>query len=151
MKFTKLKKLLRGIHKIIVFLLLLVVILYFVLLTIMKLSNGNRVYGPTTTVQIIDSVYDFKKIKEGDTIQYRYYFKNTGKNSLIITDAKSSCGCTIPEKPKNPIAPGDTGFIGVKFFSKNRPGNINKTITITSNVTPNFPVLMLKGVVIKEK
>jgi hypothetical protein len=143
------KKIFRVIQKILIFLLLLCVVAYVVVFTLTKLSSNRRIYGPTTTVQIIDSIYNFKTITEGDTVQYKYYFKNTGKNSLIITDAKSSCGCTIPERPKTPIAPGDTGFIGVKFFSKNRPGNINKTITITSNVIPNFPVLVLKGVVIK--
>src|SRR3954463_12290856 len=63
-----------------------------------------------TTVQIIDSLYDFGKTNEGEIVQYSYRFKNTGNKPLIITEAHASCGCTVPEKPDKPIMPGETGF-----------------------------------------
>lgn len=104
--------------------------------------------APPTSVQIIDSVYDFKKVKEGDIVEYNYRFKNTGNNPLVVTEALASCGCTVPEKPEHPIAPGEIGFIKVKFNSDHRPGEAHKTITVTSNARPEFPTLILKGTVI---
>ena len=101
-----------------------------------------------TTVQIIDSIYDFGTIKEGDFVEYSYRFKNTGKTPLVVFEANASCGCTVPEKPENPIKPGEIGFIKVKFNSDHRPGEAHKTIMVTSNARPEFPVLLLKGTVI---
>lgn len=111
-------------------------------------STETKTDLPPTSAQIIDSVYDFKKVKEGDIVEYNYRFKNTGANPLVITEAQASCGCTVPEKPEHPIAPGEIGFIKVKFNSDHRPGETHKTITITSNARPEFPVLLLKGTVI---
>jgi hypothetical protein len=64
----------------------------------------------------------------------RQEFKNTGNEPLIITNAKGSCGCTVPDWPKEPIAPGATGVIKVRYDT-NRPGPINKSVTISTNVT----------------
>lgn len=111
-------------------------------------ANKVKENKEPTTVQIIDSVYDFGKIKEGDIVEYNYRFKNTGKNPLVISEALASCGCTVPEKPEHPIAAGDTGFIKVKFNSDRKPGEAHKTITITSNAEPEFPQLLLKGTVV---
>ena len=102
-----------------------------------------------TTVQIIDSVYDFGKVTEGEVVEYSYRFKNTGDKPLIITEQPhASCGCTIAERPEEPIMPGDTGFIKVKFNSENRPGEAHKTVTVASNANPPFPELLLKGEVL---
>ena len=101
-----------------------------------------------TTVAVIDTIYNFGKIKEGEIVEYNYRFKNTGNKPLIIEEAQASCGCTIPEKPDHPIKPGETGFIKVKFNSDHRPGEAYKSITITSNANPEFPTLYLKGTVI---
>ena len=101
-----------------------------------------------TTVQIIDSMYDFGKVNEGELVQYNFRFKNTGKNQLVISNVSASCGCTIPEKPEKPIQPGEIGFIKVTFNSERRPGEVNKAITITSNADPEFHELYLKGTVI---
>lgn len=101
-----------------------------------------------TTVQLIDSLYDFGSTKEGDIVEYSYRFKNTGNKPLVISEASASCGCTVPEKPEKPIMPGETGYIKMKFNSDKRPGEVHKTITITSNANPPFPTLALKGTVI---
>ena len=98
-----------------------------------------------TTVQIIDSAFDFGKIAEGATVEYNYRFKNTGSKSLVINTPTASCGCTIPEKPDAPILPGDTGFIKVKFNSEHHPGKAHKIIYVTSNANPAFPDLLLTG------
>ena len=106
-----------------------------------------------TTVQMIDSIYDFGKVTEGEIVEYSYRFKNAGDKPLVITEQPhASCGCTIAERPEEPIMPGDTGFIKVKFDSKNRPGEAHKTVTVNSNTNPPFPELLLKGTVMgKEK
>ena len=98
-----------------------------------------------TTVQIIDSAFDFGKIAEGETVEYNYRFKNTGTKPLVISTTGASCGCTIPEKPDAPVKPGETGFIKVKFNSEHHPGKAHKIIYVTSNANPPFPELLLTG------
>lgn len=101
-----------------------------------------------TTVQVIDSIYDFGSVAEGEVVEYSYRFKNTGTNPLVVTHVSASCGCTVPEKPEEPVKPGEMGFIKVKFNSENRPGEVHKTVTVTSNANPPFNDLLLKGTVI---
>lgn len=112
---------------------------------------SKQVITDTTTVEIIDSVYDFGTINEGDIVEFSFRFKNTGKKPLEIADAKASCGCTVPEKPTAPIKPGEIGYIKVKFNSDRKPGEAHKSITVTSNAMPEFPELYLKGTVIGKK
>ncbi len=120
-----------------------------------KKANSTAVSKQTitdpTTVEIIDSVYDFGTINEGDIIEFSFRFKNTGNKPLEVSDAKASCGCTVPEKPTAPINPGEMGFIKVKFNSDRKPGEAHKSITVTSNAMPEFPELYLKGTVIGKK
>ena len=104
-----------------------------------------------TTVQIIDSSYDFGKVEEGEVVEYNYRFKNTGTKPLIVTNVTASCGCTIPEKPEQPIKAGETGVIKVKFNSDHRAGNTHKTVTVSSNAEPAFPELLLIGEVTPKK
>lgn len=99
----------------------------------------------TTTVQIIDSSYNFGKVADGEKVEYSYRFKNTGSKPLVIADAHASCGCTVPQKPEKPILPGEIGFIKIVFDSKGRVGNAYKTITVVSNANPEFPQLILTG------
>ena len=110
-----------------------------------------QVFKDSTTVQIIDSVYDFGKVTDGEKVEYSYRFKNTGKNSLIISSATASCGCTVPEKPEQPVKPGETGFIKVVFNSQGRVGEVHKEVTIISNAYSAFPILQLKGKVEEAK
>ena len=105
----------------------------------------------TTTVQLIDSVYNFGTITEGEKVTYSFRFKNNGNKPLVITNATASCGCTVPEKPEKPILPGETGFIKVVFNSQGKIGHNEKNITVTANTKPSFPYMLLKGDVIKAK
>ncbi len=100
-------------------------------------------FTDSTTVQMIDSAYNFGKVTDGEKVEYSYRFRNTGKNPLIVSSAIASCGCTVPEKPEEPIKPGETGFLKVVFNSKGRVGPVHKEITVTSNAYPQFPVLQL--------
>ena len=105
-------------------------------------------FKDSTSVQMIDSVYNFGKITEGDKVEYNFRFRNTGKNPLIITAATASCGCTVPEKPDEPVKPGETGFLKVVFNSKGKMGDIHKEVDVTSNAYPGFPKLALIGEVL---
>lgn len=99
----------------------------------------------STTVQVIDTAYNFGSVAEGEKVEYSYRFKNTGTKPLVIVTATASCGCTVPQKPERPILPGETGFIKVVFDSKGRVGPAHKTITVTSNAHPDFEQLLLTG------
>ena len=69
---------------------------------------------------------------------------------MIITNARGSCGCTVPEWPKEAIAPGEGGKIDVEFDSKGKGGQQNKTVTLNANIDKEFEILYVKGNVIKE-
>lgn len=99
----------------------------------------------TTEVQLIDSVYDFGSVTEGEKVTFNFRFKNIGKKPLIIVATSASCGCTVPEKPEQPIPAGETGFIKVVFNSKGKVGHNEKNIHVTANTNPEFPTLLLKG------
>ena len=79
--------------------------------------------------------------------QCEFIFTNTGKEPLIISKAKGSCGCTVPEWPKEPIMSGDNGFIKVNYDEK-RIGSFNKSITITSNAKNSPQIIKIKGKII---
>lgn len=99
----------------------------------------------TTSVQMIDSVYNFGTVTDGEKVEYSFRFRNSGKNPLVVTDTHTSCGCTVSEKPEQPVKPGETGFIKVVFNSSGKVGDIHKEITVTSNALPGFPELQLTG------
>ncbi|HQP01868.1 MAG TPA: DUF1573 domain-containing protein, partial [Bacteroidia bacterium] len=77
--------------------------------------------------------HEFGPITEGEIVSYNFKFKNSGKAPLIITQASASCGCTVPEYSKDPIAPGQEGFIKVTFNSEGKHGMTSKTITLLAN------------------
>lgn len=91
--------------------------------------------------------YNYGTIKAGDKVDYDFTFTNTGKEPLIITDARGSCGCTVPVWPKEPIKKGEKGTIHITFNSAGKVGMQDKTVTITSNAKTNPMVLHIKGTV----
>ena len=113
--------------------------------------QANNPAPAAAQVDVIDKTYNFGSVQDGAVVEYSYRFKNTGTTPLIINSATGSCGCTVPEKPEQPILPGETGFIKVKFDSKGRVGATHKTVTIASNANPEFPVLELTGDVTAKK
>jgi hypothetical protein len=105
---------------------------------------------PKTRLAFENDTYDFGKIKEGTIVEHSYMVKNTGGEPLFITNCKASCGCTIPEWPKDPIQPGESGKIEVKFNSAHKDGDVSKAITVTANTEPEQNFLTIKGFVEKE-
>lgn len=89
--------------------------------------------------------YNFGTIKQGESVTYEFKFKNTGKDPLIITEAHGSCGCTVPQYPKEPIKKGQEGVIKVTFNSAGKMNAQDKTVTITSNAKTPTKILHIKG------
>ena len=97
---------------------------------------------PITTIQFKDSVIHAGKIEEGKLLDVEFEFTNTGTEMLIIKNVSASCGCTIPEKPEEPIAPGQSGKIKATFDSKGRAGLNQKAITVIANTKETVHTLI---------
>lgn len=93
-----------------------------------------------------EEVIDYGKINKGANGQRTFVFTNIGDQPLIIKNVTSSCGCTIPKKPEQPILPGKKGEIKVSYDTK-RPGGFSKAITIYSNAKNPRKVIKIKGYV----
>lgn len=99
----------------------------------------------------LETEFDFGLVNEGEKVEHTFKFVNTGKVPLVVKSAKSTCGCTVPKKPKEPIKPGAEGEIAVTFDSNGRPGEIRKVITIVSNTFPPESKVVLTGKVKPKK
>ncbi len=107
--------------------------------------------GPMTTIKFDRVEHDFGKINEGILSKTKFTFSNTGDAPLLISNALGSCGCTVPEWPKEPIQPGESAEIKVEFDSKDKLGEQIKTVTVSSNTNPVNTVLTIKSVVVRKK
>lgn len=103
--------------------------------------------GPLPAFEFQTTDHDFGTIAEGDVVEYAYSFKNSGDAPLIVQSAQGSCGCTVSDWTKEPIAPGGTGFVKAKFDSNGKPNIQNKTVTVTANTWPKQTVLRFKAMV----
>ncbi len=106
-----------------------------------------------TTVVFAESTFNFGELKDGEKVTHKYTFTNTGDQPYIISNAKGSCGCTVPQWPRQAIAPGESGEIVVTFNSRGKGSKEGrkqkKRITITGNSDPGNIYLYIEGNVIK--
>jgi hypothetical protein len=109
-------------------------------------SNAEKVLTPN--IEMLETSYNFGEIQQGESVTHDFILKNTGDADLIISAAKGSCGCTVPEWPKTPIAKGEDAVIKVTFNSSGKSGKQNKTVTLVTNAIPNTKVLTINGNVI---
>jgi hypothetical protein len=109
-----------------------------------SVESSTSVSG-TPQFTFVEEEHDFGLLVDGEKVSYSFVFTNTGDAPLIISNAKGSCGCTVPNWPKNPIAPGETGNIDVSFNSSGRKGIQNKAVTLTANTNPNRKVIKIKA------
>jgi len=120
-----------------------------------KLNEPAVPAGPITSISFKETEYDFGMVMEGEKVVHEYAFTNTGDEPLIISNAKGSCGCTVPDWPREPIAPGASSVIKVQFDSKNKGkvggGLQSKKVTLTANTDPVNTYLTIKGKVDKEE
>ena len=95
--------------------------------------------------------HDFGTINEGEVVETVFKFTNTGSSDLIILNARGSCGCTVPDYPKDqPIAPGDSAEVTVKFDSNNKPNANNRSVTFTTNTEKGREVVQIRTFVIAD-
>lgn len=106
-------------------------------------SSASEPAGPTTSIKFKEYAHDFGTIDEGDVEIYVFEFTNTGDEPLILDKCKGSCGCTVPQCPKEPIAPGATGTIEIKFNSKGKKNKQTKKVTVTANTDPVQTILTI--------
>jgi hypothetical protein len=106
-------------------------------------ANVDKATAPIMT--FAKESHDFGQVNEGDKVVFDFFFTNTGKSALIISNATATCGCTVPEYPKQPLAPGKTGIIHVVFNSTGKSGMQNKIITLTTNTFKGNEELHLVG------
>ncbi|MGB0305897.1 MAG: DUF1573 domain-containing protein [Flavobacteriaceae bacterium] len=89
--------------------------------------------------------HDFGTINEGEVVETVFTLTNTGNSDLIILNARGSCGCTVPDYPKDqPIAPGDSAEVTVKFDSNNKPNANNRSVTFTTNTEKGREVVQIR-------
>lgn len=106
------------------------------------LSIQAQTAGPIMTFEV--TTVDYGKIeKDSDPVRH-FKFTNTGNEPLIIKSAKGSCGCTVPTYPQEPIMPGESANIDIRYDTK-RVGMFTKTVTLTTNETPDTHTLTIKG------
>jgi hypothetical protein len=95
-------------------------------------------------IKLDKTVHDYGNLKQGDNGECEFKFINNGKEPLVITNCMGSCGCTVPQCPKEPILPGKSGVIKVKYDTQ-RVGPIFKTVTINSNAKSGTQTIQIKG------
>ncbi len=117
------------------------------ILCVAFISFGAMAQEKVAKIEFKTDVIDYGTIEKGSDGVRIFEFTNTGNAPLIISNVKSTCGCTVPKKPKGPILPGETGEIEVKYDTK-RVNPIRKTITVTSNAETPTVALKIKGLVI---
>lgn len=105
-------------------------------------ESEESVFGPG--IEFSELKHDYGTIEQGGDGTYNFEFTNTGTEPLVLSNVRSSCGCTIPKWPREPINAGETASILVKY-NTNRPGPFNKSITVYSNASEQPIVLHIKG------
>ncbi|KPK82937.1 MAG: hypothetical protein AMS27_13555 [Bacteroides sp. SM23_62_1] len=109
-------------------------------------NSGNTIQKQETRIKFDNNVYDFGTIDFGGEGICEFVFTNTGQVPLVLTNVKSSCGCTIPEWPHEPVKPGEKGKIRVSYDTY-RIGVFSKSVTVYSNATNSPSSLYIKGTV----
>lgn len=117
--------------------------------SLVNIPDGNALPGSMPVMTFGENTHDFGTITEGEKVSYSFKFKNTGGSDLVISSARGSCGCTVPDYPKNPIKPNEEAVIRVTFDSNGKNGVNHKEVTIVTNAQPNTKVLQITANVIK--
>lgn len=123
-------------------------LLVFTLTSTLGMSQDKVVTEKVGEFSFITEEIDYGKIDQNADGVRVFKFTNTGDAPIVISNAKGSCGCTVPTYPKDVILPGETGEINVKYAT-DRIGGFTKTVTLTSNASEPSKVLRIKGEVLK--
>lgn len=113
-------------------------------------TQSTATFSPTAPeITFTETTHDFGAMKKGSAVVYKFQYKNTGKEPLIIFDCKAGCGCTTPKCSKEPLKQGKTGFIEVHYDST-RAGTFAKEVMVTSNAKNPYINLVIKGTIVGE-
>lgn len=108
--------------------------------------------GKEPSVKFAETKHNFGTIREeAGSVTHEFEFYNEGTGNLVVMDATAQCGCTRPEYPKNPVAPGKRGVIRVTYNPAGRPGSFEKVVTVRTNGKPSKSRLKITGTVIPKK
>lgn len=111
-------------------------------------SRDAKIKKGAPQISFSKTEYKFGTVKEGEIVETSFVLTNTGKSDLIITDAKASCGCTVPQWPRNAVKPGENAVVTVKFNTSGKPNRQVKTVTLYTNTVKGREILKLSGQVI---
>lgn len=100
-------------------------------------------------IKLTEEKFNFGTVVEGPQVTHEFHFKNEGKEPLVLSNVRASCGCTVPSWPKEPVLPGKESVITATYNTQGRVGQFTKTITIESNADGGNKVLTISGEVIK--
>lgn len=109
------------------------------------MNSDSSALQNLANMNFVDTLYDFGTINEGEIISRSFEFTNSGNSPLIISNANASCGCTVAEFPREPLAPGKKSAIKVQFTSAGKFGHQEKNITLVTNSSKGNHMLFLKG------
>jgi len=101
--------------------------------------------GPVTTIAFTEDNFNFGTVAAGEKVKHVFKFKNTGSEPLILSDVRTTCGCTVPTWPREPIAPGKSGEIVVQFDSTGKSGAQSRRVTIVANTNPPETFVNIEG------
>lgn len=110
-----------------------------------KAEQESTASGKLPKIKFNETEHDFGTIKEGENVETTFTITNEGEADLIIINAQGSCGCTVPEWPKEPIKPGASADMKVTFNSSGKPGQQQKTVTLTTNTKEGSEQLTIKA------
>ncbi|WP_258097843.1 DUF1573 domain-containing protein [Marinoscillum pacificum] len=99
-------------------------------------------------IAFVESSYNFGEIKQGEVVTHVFKYENTGNEALVISNVRTSCGCTAPDWNREPLAPGETTEMTIRFNSRGKMGVQNKIITISSNAVNATERISIKGNVV---
>jgi len=111
-------------------------------------QSPNIPTGPVTEMTFEEQRFNFGTVTEGEKVAHTFSFTNTGDEPLILSNARGSCGCTVPKWPREPIAPGESADVVVEFNTQNKRGNRSQKVTITANTSPAESFIYLEGQVV---
>ncbi|MCM1368946.1 MAG: DUF1573 domain-containing protein [Candidatus Amulumruptor caecigallinarius] len=123
-----------------------IIILLFTVLLFIPVAVCAK--GKRAEIKFTEQTYNFGTIPEkGGKVSHEFEFVNTGDANLVIIDATADCGCTVPEYPAKPIAPGKKGKIKVTYNPLYRPGSFTKVVTVRTNAKPKKARVKITGTV----
>ena len=110
-------------------------------------KSASETSNKQAVIKFDKEEHDFGTLLQGEVVTYSFHFTNTGNMPLIISEVGSSCGCTVGDYPREPIAPGKTGDIKVTYNSSGHHGFQSRFLTVMSNTNPAKTTLRIKGTV----